>query len=196
MFDLMTTQQKTYETLQQSGDNHIFNQTSGSLSTSMTMSKRLANATSKHTNLLSKWNKQIDQITAQRASININMTQSKKKLEKTLRNTSLGSLMERQATFKYDEHGSKKSGFYWQHKSPRRDLDNPADLQRRVNQFYQNCRGSDVAYVTTQQKNPGTMLWSTSPTNRMSRGESIKKDIANLPKVSKKSKVFRGYSNQ
>ena len=60
-------------------------------------------------------------------------TVSKKKLHRTLRNTSLGSLLERQATFQYDEHGSKKPGFFWQHKSPRRDMDNPADLQNRVN---------------------------------------------------------------
>ena len=83
---------------------------------------------------------------------------------------------------------------FWAHKSPKRDENNPADLQNRVNSFYQNCRGSDVAYVTTHVKNPRTMLWSTSPTNRMGRGEASKKDIAKMPVVRKKSKIFRGYS--
>ena len=83
---------------------------------------------------------------------------------------------------------------FWAHKSPKRDADNPADLQNRVNSFYQNCRGSDVAYVTTHVKNPRTMLWSTSPTGRNGRGEASKKDIAKMPIVRKRSKIFRGYS--
>lgn len=106
--------------------------TSGSLN----LTKRLAAAAQKHTTLQCKWNKQIEKITAHRARDEMNTTQSKKKLSKTLRDTSLGSLLERQATFQYDEHGSKKPGHFWQHKSPRRDMDNPADLQNRVNQFY------------------------------------------------------------
>ena len=65
-----------------------------------------------------------------------------------------------------------------------------------MNQFYQSVRGSDVAYVTTDTRNPRTMLWSTSPTNKQARGASLKKDIATMPKPQKKSKVFRGYSNQ
>ena len=43
----------------------------------------------------------------------------------------------------------------------------------------------------THEKNPRTMLWSTSPTNRQSRGFATKKDISNQPKPEKKSIVFR-----
>lgn len=118
----------------------------------------------------------------------------KRKLNKSLCGTSIGSLIERQTGFEYDEFGSKKPGVFWRHKSPMRDETNPADLQNRVNGFYQNMRGSDVAYVTTDTKNPNTMLWSTSPTNRMKRGESIKKDVAHAPVVRKRSKIFRGYN--
>ena len=38
------------------------------------------------------------------------------------------------------------------------------------------------------------MLWSTSPTNRDTRGASTKKDIAKMPAVKKKKNVFRGYN--
>ena len=38
------------------------------------------------------------------------------------------------------------------------------------------------------------MLWSTSPKNRVNRGQSLKKDIARKPAVRKKSKIFQGYS--
>ena len=51
-----------------------------------------------------------------------------------------------------------------------------------------------MAFVTTHVKNPRTMLWSTSPSNRKVRGEASKKDIARLPVVKKKSKIFRGYN--
>ena len=34
-----------------------------------------------------------------------------------------------------------------------------------------------MAYITTQTKNSGTMLWSTSPTRLLNRGETLKKDI-------------------
>ena len=122
------------------------------------------------------------------------MTHARKVLQRSLRNSSLGSLVERQSTFCYDEQGSKKPGLFWQHKSPQRDEDNPADLQLRVNDFYQQCRGSDVAYVTTHTKNPKTMLWSTSPSNRLKRGASLKKDIAKQPVKRKRSKIFTGYS--
>ena len=93
---MITTQQKNFETLQ-SEENLLFNQTSGSLMTnnSMHLSKRLANAAQKHTSLQFKWNKQIEKITAQRALPEMNTTVSKKKLQRSLRNTSLGSLMER-----------------------------------------------------------------------------------------------------
>ena len=124
----------------------------------------------------------------------MNNTHTKKKLYRSLRGSSLGSLIERQVSFAYDDHGSKKPGHFWAHKSPKRDVDNPADLQLRVNDFYQKVRGSDVAFVTTHVKNPRTMLWSTSPTNRKIRGEASKKDIAKMPIVKKKSKIFRGYN--
>ena len=71
---------------------------------------------------------------------------------------------------------------------------NPADLQNRVNNFYQNVRGSDVSYVTTHTKNPNTMLWSTSPTGRRERGKESLKDIAKMPVQKKKKNVFRGYN--
>lgn len=38
------------------------------------------------------------------------------------------------------------------------------------------------------------MLWSTSPTKQVTRGESMKKDIAKMPVVRRKSKIFRGYN--
>jgi hypothetical protein len=50
-----------------------------------------------------------------------------------------------------------------------------------------------VAYITTQTKNSGTMLWSTSPTRLLNRGETLKKDITMQPKAQKKSKIFSGY---
>jgi len=40
------------------------------------------------------------------------------------------------------------------------------------------------------------MLWSTSPKNRLRRGESIKKDIARMPVARKKSRIFKGYSKE
>lgn len=83
---------------------------------------------------------------------------------------------------------------FWAHKSPKRDEKNRADLQKRVNSFYQNCRQSDVAYVTTHRKNPSTMLWSTSPTNRSGRGEALKKDIATMPTKRRPSRLFKGYT--
>ena len=43
-------------------------------------------------------------------------------------------------------------------------------------------------------KNPRTMLWSTSPTNRFKRGESLKKDVALAPVIRRKSKIFKGYT--
>lgn len=51
-----------------------------------------------------------------------------------------------------------------------------------------------MAFVTTDTKNPNVMLWSTSPTNRLKRGASLKKDIALAPMIRRKSKVFRGYT--
>ena len=90
--------------------------------------------------------------------------------------------------------GSKRPSQFWAHKSPKRDEQNPADLQNRVNSFYQNVRGSDVAFVTTHTKNPNTMLWSTSPTGRKDRGQASIKDIAKLPVQKKKKNVFRGYN--
>ena len=83
---------------------------------------------------------------------------------------------------------------FWAHKSPRRDEDNPADLQDRVNGFYQNVRDSDVAYVTTQTRNEATMLFATSPTGRSRRGKSNQLDIAKQPPKRRKSKIFRGYN--
>jgi len=66
-----------------------------------------------------------------------------------LRDKRLGSLIERQTTFKYDEHGTKIPGPFWANKSPKRSEKGQADLQNRINYFYQQVRGSDVAYVTT-----------------------------------------------
>ena len=51
-----------------------------------------------------------------------------------------------------------------------------------------------MAYVTTHRKNPNTMLWSTSPTNRSGRGEAAKKDIAKMPTQRRPSRIFKGYS--
>ena len=51
-----------------------------------------------------------------------------------------------------------------------------------------------MAYVTTHTKNPKTMLFATSPTNKMKRGLSDSKDIAKMPVLRKKSKVFRAYN--
>ena len=53
---------------------------------------------------------------------------SKRKLMRSLRDSSVGSLIERQKLFNYDEQGSKKPSQFWAHKSPKRDMDNPADL--------------------------------------------------------------------
>ena len=122
------------------------------------------------------------------------LSHARKALHRSLRNSSLGSLLERQATFTYDEFGSKKPSLLWQHKSPKRNAENPADLQNRVNDFYQNVRGSDVAYVTTHTKNPKTMLFATSPTRKTNRGKSDAKDIAKMPTVRRKSKIFRAYN--
>ena len=121
------------------------------------------------------------------------MSKTKKQLTKKLMNSSLGSLVERQGTFKYDDEGVKKPGHFWENKAPQKDPLRKADLQHRVNDFYQKCRGSDVAYITTQTKNTGTMLWSTSPTRLLNRGETLKKDITMQPKAQKKSKIFSGY---
>lgn len=124
----------------------------------------------------------------------MNTTFHKKKLMKKLRQSSIGSLIERQTSFAYDSQGSKKPGHFWAHKSPMRDEQNPADLQNRVNGFYQDVRGSDVAYVTTQTRNEATMLFATSPTNRVRRGKSNALDIAKQPPKRRKSRIFRGYN--
>lgn len=54
-------------------------------------------------------------------------------------------------------------------------------------------RGGDMAYITTQTKNPTTMLWSTAPTKRAVRGASLQKDVARQSKSPKKSKIFTRY---
>ena len=77
------------------------------------------------------------------------MTSTKKKLIKKQLNSTLGSLIERQATFKYDDEGVKKPGLFWEKKAPKKDHKNAADLQNRVNGFYQEVRGSDVAFIST-----------------------------------------------
>ena len=51
-------------------------------------------------------------------------------------NTSLGSLIERQSTFKYDNDGVKTPGHFWENKAPEKDPNRKADLQDRVNNFY------------------------------------------------------------
>ncbi len=48
--------------------------------------------------------------------------------------------------------------------------------------------------MTTHTKNPKTMLFATSPTNKAKRGVSESKDIAKMPTLRKKSKVFRAYN--
>ena len=134
------------------------------------LSKKLANAMRQHSSLQFKWLKQIETIKKIKDRKDINITYARRKLNKSLSKKGLGTLLERQASYELDEEGSKKPSTFWQHKSPKRDVQNPANLQKRVNGFYQSCRGSDVAYVTTHTKNPKTMLWSTSPTNRQGRG--------------------------
>ena len=158
------------------------------------LTKRLAAAMQQHSSKQNKWLRQIEKITAVRNEDNLYATRTKRNLNKSLRSSSIGSLIERQERFKYDEMGSKEPSQWWRHKSPERDTEKPADLQNRVNGFYASVRGSDVAYVTMNAKNTNTMLWSTSPTNRTKRGESMKKDIAVLPTVRRKSKIFRGYN--
>jgi len=126
------------QTLQNSDSKSPLAGLSNSMATSFqsTLSRRLAQAMLKHQSMQSKWLKQIEELNKQRDNADMNSSYHKRKLEKSLRNISLGSLIERQSTFKYDEYGSKKPGNFWQHKSPRRDEMNPADLQNRVNSFY------------------------------------------------------------
>ena len=185
---------KTFETL--NSQESLLGGMTGGLAASFqsNLSVRMAEAMKKHTSLQFKWLKQIERINGLRDQDDFNTTHARKLLNKKLRKNSLGSLIERQSTFKYDEMGSKQPSKFWAHKSPKRNEENPADLQNRVNFFYQNVRGSDVAFVTTHTKNPKTMLWSTSPTGRRDRGQATKKDIANLPVPKKKSNVFRGYN--
>jgi len=84
---------------------------------------------------------------------------------------------------------------YWKprHDSKRKEI--KADLQGRMNGFYQSIRESDVAFITTQTKNEHVMLWSTSPTQSKSRGSSLKKDVTRQPPRRRTSKIFRSYLN-
>eukprot|EP00347_Sterkiella_histriomuscorum_P006869 403351126 len=46
------------------------------------------------------------------------------------------------------------------------------DMQNELRAFYQNLRGSDVAYTTTQTKNPFTMIWATDPSPTRQKGKA------------------------
>ena len=94
----------------------------------------------KHTDLQSKWLKQIEKIAKKKGKDDIALTTTKRMMNRSLRNSSIGSLIERQNSFTYDDQGSKKPSMFWAHKSPKRDEVNKADLQKRVNSFYQDCR--------------------------------------------------------
>ena len=63
-----------------------------------------------------------------RGKDDMNTSHARKQLQRKLRKSSVGSLIERQETFKYDELGSRRPSMFWAHKSPKRDDDNPADL--------------------------------------------------------------------
>ena len=83
-------------------------------------------------------------------------------------------MIQRQKDFGYDDMGVKIPGLFWQSKGSARvrSRDTP-DLQARRNGFFQTMRGGDMAYITTQTKNPTTMLWSTAPAKRAVRGASL-----------------------
>ena len=109
----------------------------------------MVQAINRHSGAQQNWFKQIEKISAMRNAFDVHAPYHKKKMNRTLRDNSLGSLLERQQVFAYDPQGSKKPGFFWAHKQPKRDEDNPPDLQKRMNGFYQSMRDSDVTYTTT-----------------------------------------------
>ena len=138
--------------------------------------------------------RQIEMLKAERTKGNMNDTTMKKNVAKKLNRKGIPSMIDRQTMFGYDENGVKVPSMFWKHKEDRRvKSKDPPDLQNRVNGFYRNMRGGDMSYIVTQTKNPQVMLWSTSPTRRLFRGESKKKDIAMQEKSTKKSKIFTGY---
>ena len=114
-----------------------------------------------------------------RDKANLNDTKMKRTLSKKLTLKGVPGMIDRQKDFGYDEAGVKIPSMFWKHKERARNRtrDTP-DLQTRANGFFQTMRGGDVAYITTQTKNPTTMLWSTAPTKRAIRGASLHKDVA------------------
>ena len=143
------------------------------------LSVRLSKALSKHSNTQTNWIKQIAKIKEMRDRSNLNDTRMKRQLSKKLTLKGIPGVIVRQKDFGYDEHGVKIPSMFWKHKGSARvrSKDTP-DLQSRRNGFFQTMRGGDVAYITTQTKNPMTMLWSTAPTKRKDRGASLHKDMA------------------
>lgn len=71
-----------------------------------TLSARLITALHKHVRTQSHWIKTIQAVKKEREKINVSMTRSKKNYARQV-NNSLGSLIERQCTFKYDDDGVK-----------------------------------------------------------------------------------------
>lgn len=59
------------------------------------------------------------------------------------------------------------------------------DMQNELRGFYQNIRDSEVAYTTTQTKNPFTMLWATSPSPKRERSDNNR----SLNTTSQRSKI-------
>lgn len=156
---------------------------------------RLATALRKHLETSASWNKTINSLKKQRTKVDMDTSPAKKKLNLRV-SQSIGPLVERQQTFRYDDDGVKVPSFYWEKKAAKREPSPKADLQSRVNAFFQTCRDSDVAFIPFQTKNPRTMIYSTSPTRRIHRGASLKKDITRQQKSPKRSKVFQGYVAQ
>jgi hypothetical protein len=113
------------------------------------------------------------------------------------------SLIDQQETFGYNADGTRKTNPYgttdifrkYSKELEHKDRPIKADLQPRLNKFFQNVNDSDVAYIVTQMKNSQTMLFSTSPTRAASRNKAAAKDIRFQKKGSqKKTKVFNAES--
>ena len=80
-----------------SDDNLLDSSINQSFDSNMTV--RLANAVQKHTSLQTKWLEQIERITKKRAQDNISLTKTKRMMNRSLQNSPIGSLIERQNTF-------------------------------------------------------------------------------------------------
>ena len=99
---------KTFETL--NSNDSLLGGITGALGASFqsNLTQKMADAMKRHTSLQFKWLKQIEKIKGVREKEDLNTTHARKLLSKKLRKSSLGSLIERQQTFKYDEMGSKQ----------------------------------------------------------------------------------------